>query len=52
MLIDAKIPDSLVTAQMGHTDIATTKEYYYYNNKSDKIAQEMIDSAFQKQNLA
>lgn len=52
MLIDAKIPDSLVTAQMGHTDIATTKEYYYYNNKSDKIAKEMIDSAFQKQNLA
>ena len=52
MLIDANVPDSLVTSQMGHTDIATTKEYYYYNNKSDKIAQEMINSAFEKQNLA
>ncbi len=40
-LIDGKVDDSIVAEQMGHTDIATTKKFYYYSNKSEekKISQ-------------
>lgn len=32
-LINAGLKDDFVTLQMGHSDISTTREYYYYCNK-------------------
>jgi len=32
-LIDANVGDKIITKQMGHTEILTTKTFYYYNNK-------------------
>lgn len=34
MLIDAGCPDSLVTVQLGHSSIETTRKYYYYSNQT------------------
>lgn len=34
MLVDSKVDESLIISQMGHTDIKTTKKYYYKNRKS------------------
>lgn len=34
ILLDNGVEESLVIAQMGHTDIKTTKRYYYRNRKS------------------
>lgn len=34
ILIDENVDDSLVIAQMGHTDILTTKNHYYKNRKN------------------
>ena len=31
-LIDANIPESIITSQIGHTDIKTTRSHYYYDN--------------------
>ena len=44
-LIDACVPDSVITSQMGHEDIKTTKTYYYYNNKSREEAERIIERA-------
>lgn len=44
-LIDAKVDDSLIMAQMGHSDISTTKKYYYYGNKNNLSNQKQIDKA-------
>lgn len=44
-LIDNKVDDSLIMAQMGHSDIATTRKYYYFANKSDYHNQEQIKNA-------
>lgn len=43
LLIDANIPDSVVIKQMGHTDIGTTKEYYYKNMRNKQQIQEEIN---------
>ena len=32
-LIDAGVPEKVIEKQMGHTEILTTKKFYYYNNK-------------------
>lgn len=32
-LIDAGVPEKVIEKQMGHTEILTTKTYYYFNNK-------------------
>ncbi|MBO6091968.1 MAG: site-specific integrase [Acetobacter sp.] len=32
-LIDAGVPEKVVTKQMGHTEILTTKQFYYFNNE-------------------
>lgn len=45
MLIDANLPDSLVMQQMGHTDIGTTRKYYYRSNTSQKQSFELINQA-------
>ena len=34
-LIDSGVDESLIMEQMGHTDISTTKKFYYYSNKDN-----------------
>ena len=43
ILLDNGVEESLVIAQMGHTDIKTTKRYYYRNRKSLQQKSEVID---------
>lgn len=44
-LLDAKVSDSVVVEQMGHTDIETTKRYYYKLNKDEKEIAREIENA-------
>lgn len=38
-LLNSNVDEAIVINQMGHTDIATTKGYYYYNDKTmEKMA--------------
>ena len=46
MLIDGGCKDSLVTDQMGHTDIRTTLGYYYYRRKYLTENTEIINQVF------
>ena len=32
-LLDAHVPDKIITKQVGHTEILTTKTFYYYSNE-------------------
>lgn len=41
-LLNSHIDESVITNQMGHTDIATTKGHYYYNDKAFEIMAESI----------
>ena len=36
MLLDGGVDDSLVAEQMGHTDVATTRKYYYFSTKNEE----------------
>lgn len=45
-LIDKRVDDSLIIAQMGHTDITTTKNYYYKNRKNMQQKSLIIDKVF------
>lgn len=47
MLIDANVEDSLIMEQMGHSDISTTRKYYYYCNKDNEYKREQIQRAIQ-----
>lgn len=47
MLIDANVEDSLIMEQMGHSDISTTRKYYYYSNRNDEYKREQISRAIQ-----
>lgn len=44
-LLNAGIDEKLIEKQMGHTDIRTTKGYYYFNNREIEEATRMITSA-------
>lgn len=44
-LLDNHVSETLVAYQMGHSDISTTKKYYYRNNKSQKHKVEEIERA-------
>ena len=44
-LLNAGINEKLIEKQMGHTDIATTKGYYFYNNKKLEETIDIITSA-------
>lgn len=44
-LIDSGVPESVIISQMGHTDIKTTKDYYYYNNKTISEMANIISNA-------
>lgn len=41
-LIDNGVEDSLIMAQMGHKDIKTTRDYYYFENKCNDHKREQI----------
>ena len=43
--INSHLEDSLVTSQMGHTSIDTTKKYYYYDNIEDDYKKDLIMQA-------
>lgn len=44
-LIDNDVDDSLIMSQMGHANISTTREYYYYANKNSDHKREQIRNA-------
>ena len=43
-LIDSGVEESLIISQMGHTDITTTKKYYYKNRKDLEEKKTIIDN--------
>jgi len=45
MLIDGGADESLIMSQMGHSDITTTKKYYYFANKNMSKKVEQINRA-------
>lgn len=45
ILISEKVDERLITLQMGHTDISTTKGIYYFNRKSKDESKNIISSA-------
>lgn len=45
-LIDGGVNESVIISQMGHTDIKTTKTYYYKDRKSEEQKQEEINKVF------
>lgn len=44
-LLDNNVDDSIVSEQMGHSDIATTRKLYYFCNKSEKTKIVQINNA-------
>lgn len=44
-LMNSHVDEAVIIDQMGHTDIATTKGYYYYNDKTVDRMAEMISNA-------
>ena len=44
-LIDNGVDDSLIMSQMGHANIQTTRNYYYFANKNNEHKREQIQSA-------
>lgn len=44
MLIDSGVSESVVISQMGHTDIRTTKGFYYRNRNGEKSKSDIINS--------
>lgn len=45
MLINSGVDESIVINQMGHTDIKTTKDYYYFNNKTKGSIKKILTDA-------
>lgn len=45
MLLDGGVDDSLVAEQMGHTDVATTRKYYYFSTKDEAKKRSQIAKA-------
>ena len=41
-LIDEGVPESVITSQMGHTSIETTKKFYYYNHHDEEEMENML----------
>lgn len=44
ILIDSGVSESVIVSQMGHTDIKTTKDFYYKNRKTQAEKKEVINS--------
>lgn len=45
ILIDSGVDDSIIMDQMGHSDIVTTRKYYYYGRNSQENARKQIENA-------
>lgn len=45
LLIDGGADDSTVMEQMGHSDISTTRKYYYFCNKDQDEKEEQVKRA-------
>ena len=44
-MLNGDVEKSIVTSQAGHTDITTSYNYYYYNNKTiDYIANQVANA--------
>ena len=43
-LLNSHVPEALVTSQMGHTDITTTRTYYYFNNMNYQESRDILKS--------
>ena len=44
-LLDARVDDALVAKQMGHKDISTTRQLYYFCNASDDSRRKQVANA-------
>ena len=44
-LLDAEVEESIVKTQMGHTDIKTTRDYYYYSTQNPEYKKMQISRA-------
>lgn len=44
-LLDEHVDESLIMEQMGHSDISTTRDFYYYSNKTQKTKEAQIQKA-------
>mgnify|MGYP002621285020 FL=1 len=44
-LLDCGVNESTVSEQLGHTDIATTRKYYYFSNKNTETKLKQINNA-------
>lgn len=44
-LLDNNVDDSVIMEQMGHSDVSTTKKFYYYSNKNQKSKEAQISKA-------
>ena len=47
-LINENVPDSLIIAQVGHTNIKTSRQFYLYNNKAKHEAIKTLSNAISK----
>ena len=45
MLLDNGVEESLIMQQMGHSDINTTRQYYYFARKDNEAKQKQIEQA-------
>lgn len=45
-LLDANVPESVVISQMGHTDISTTRNHYYFNKYDVEDTEKFLATAF------
>lgn len=41
-LLDAEVEESIVKTQMGHTDIKTTRDYYYFTTQNQQYKKQQI----------
>ena len=48
-MVNSSVPIDLVRAQAGHTNTATTFNYYVYDNQEDEARVEMINKVFSKE---
>lgn len=43
VMLDGGAPEGMITSQLGHTDIQTTKNHYYRNRKSESRKREILN---------
>ena len=42
-LLESKVDESLIIKQMGHTDISTTKGFYYFNRRNEQEVRQILN---------